>query len=259
MSCVRVCIAWQCGAAESFNGELVTTTARKHFDEDLDRVESLLGLANGDATIVRFGQRRNDLRLSSVAMAVGAMDAYFCDAYVDCLTLALRHHSIGSAPLPEAYAKQLLPAGEILNNTRPNRPYWSLRMAARSVMEKENILHMTQVKKMFNPVLPTGQKLWPSVMEPLIMNDWKRLTGISKSEYLALPGSSRKGARTASVKAVRTRIASTIQLRHDWIHNCGRPKVAILQMTRDQAVARIREVRALVTALDTHLIRHRSV
>lgn len=69
-------------------------TPRKHFDEDYKRAKSLHEKAhslqkNGDDQIAK------DIRLSAVAMSVGAMDAYFCDAYVDCFTSVLRAYANG--------------------------------------------------------------------------------------------------------------------------------------------------------------------
>ena len=67
----------------------MTTTFRRHFDEDILRAESLQVLADGGAPAIITGTRADDIRLASVAMAAGAMDAYFCDAYVDCLAKRL--------------------------------------------------------------------------------------------------------------------------------------------------------------------------
>jgi len=98
------------------------TTFRKHFDEDMSRVESLLELANGSAPVMRKGERANDVRLGSIAMAVGAMDAYFCDAYVDCLAKRLQSYKTRGLALPTSYANRKLPTEALLNPTQSSDP-----------------------------------------------------------------------------------------------------------------------------------------
>jgi hypothetical protein len=134
--------------------------ARTHFDEDILRAGAVLATAelNGLSESVR-----SDLRRNAVAAAVGALDAYLCDAYVDLLAGALVRARTNASSLPSAYRKELLPAGPLLAayNQRPN---WGLRMAARLRMEKDNMLQIGRVPDMFNPALPNGQKLWNDLM-----------------------------------------------------------------------------------------------
>jgi len=118
-------------------------TARTHFDQDIARAEAvavqadLLEVQGSAAEVV------NDIRLAAVGMAVGALDAYLSDKYVDCLTMALRAYSRGAwrGEFPDPFAKSGLPAGVILDVTKRRvRPAWALRVAARSLMEKESML-----------------------------------------------------------------------------------------------------------------------
>ena len=164
----------------------MTTTFRHHFDADILRAESLQVLADGGAPAIITGTRADDIRLASVAMAAGAMDAYFCDAYVDCLAKRLQSFKSKGLDLPSSYATRNLPTGVLLNPPQSIRPNWSLRMAARTVMERENVLDLDRVTELFNPVLPQGKKLWLNVIEPIISRNWKRLTGINKTEYRQL-------------------------------------------------------------------------
>jgi len=127
-------------------------------------------------------------------------------------------------------------------------------------MELENVLDLGSVRGLFNPILPQGKKLWGCLIEDMIKWDWKRFTGISNAEYAMLTvGPARKKARTQAVSDWRSRMSETIQHRHDWIHNCGRPKSAIRTLSAGQAHARVREVRAVVEAVDDHLMMHRVV
>lgn len=237
----------------------MTTTFRRHFDDDISRAESLLSLANGASPALKKGSRTDDVRLAAVAMAVGAMDAYFCDAYVDCLAKRLQSFKVGVLDLPPSYAQRSLPAEALIRPTQTIRPNWALRMAARGVMERENVLDLNRVADLFNPVLPKGQKLWPSVMGPIIHMDWKRLTGMGTARYQSLGSKEKAGARASAVGTMKKRLKGTIQIRHDWIHNCGRPKSVIRQLTVNQADARIREVRLIVETVDQHLMAHRVV
>ena len=136
---------------------------------------------------------------------------------------------------------------------------WALRMAARNLMEKESVLSVEGVKDLFNPVLPDGSKLWPAVMDPLMQKGWKRFTGKTKAEYVGMASSEREKLWTGATEKVKARIQQTIQLRHDWVHNCGRPKSKIKALGPQQARARIREVRAVVDAVDCHLGKYREV
>lgn len=237
----------------------MTSTFRRHFDEDIARAESLLELANGNASVMKAGTRADDLRLSAIAMGVGAMDAYFCDAYADCLALRLQSAKAGNLDLPKSYEKRNLPTTLLIRPKQNLRENWSLRMAARSVMERENVLSLDTVEHLFNPVLPKGQKLWASAMEPIIAQNWKRLTGTYLRDYRILSSKSQKGARGTAAKQMKKRIKETIQYRHDWIHNCGRPRSTVQTLSVGQALERMRDLKVVVTTFDKHLMDHRLV
>jgi hypothetical protein len=202
-----------------------------------------------------------DVRLSSVALAVGALDAYLSDAYVDCLTAVLRAYTQGQwvGALPSAYSKQMLPAGEILKSTRQHRPLWRVRMAARKVMEKDNMLSLSRLEDCFNGILPNNQKLWLDFVPVLTAHNLMRLTRHVAADLAALAGDALVRAKKEVAAAVRRRLGSTIQIRHDWIHNCGRPKNAIQELSHGQARARIRDIRLFIEDLDNHLDSHRVV
>jgi hypothetical protein len=208
----------------------------------------------------------NDIRLSAVAMAVGAMDAYFCDAYVDCLTSVLRAYANGNweESWPKRYLKRELPAGKVLDSlredaSRSDRPFWALRMVSREAMERDNMLSISRINSEFNPILPDSQKLWQRFVDKLIAYDYKRFTGIYSNELEELSGPELGKARKDAVQTFKERVGDTVQIRNDWIHNCGRPKVAIKDLTDQQALERIREINILVTEFDDHIQEHRLV
>lgn len=231
-------------------------TARTHFDEDIGRVEALLAHArqlenNGDPERVW-----QDIRLSAVAMSIGAMDAYLCDKYVDCLSSVLRAYSqdkwVGT--LPKDYRNERLPAGFVLDTSRSKRPGWNIRMAARSIMEKENVLSLSRVDEMFNPILPSGKKLWADFIPTIIDLGRKRLSGPrTNAEIAALTGKQKEKATRKAISTMKGRISEIAQIRHDWIHNCSRPKSAIGKLGHQAAELRIRDVKDVVTALDDHI------
>ena len=202
-----------------------------------------------------------DFRLSSVALAVGALDAYLCDAYVDCLTAVLRAYTQGQwvGALPASYSKQMLPAGEILSSTRQHRPLWRVRMATRKVMEKDNMLSLSRLEDCFNGILPNNQKLWLDFVPVLAAHNRARLTRHIAEDLVGLAVDDLILAKKQIAAAVKARLGTTIQIRHDWIHNCGRPKNAIQGLSHNQASARIRDVRLFIEDLDDHIDSHRVV
>lgn len=232
------------------------TTARIHFDDDIARAD----LLRIEASRVQTDGLARDIRISGVALAVGALDAYLCDAYVDCLATVLRAYFLGEwkGRLPRYYAKQQLPAGEILDNSRKMRPLWSIRMAARKVMERDDMLSIGRLPDYFNPILPAGQKLWVDFLPRIQGHGYARLSGPrSAAEIAAMAGKAKESATKASIEAIKSRLSAIIQIRHDWIHNCGRPKAAIQPLTDGEARVRIRDIRIFVTELDDHLEAHR--
>ena len=64
----------------------ILRTARSHFDDDLARARALLCHAHPlPASVVR-----DDIMRAAWMMAVGAADAYFCDAYADLAARTLQ-------------------------------------------------------------------------------------------------------------------------------------------------------------------------
>jgi hypothetical protein len=234
-------------------------TPRKHFNEDIVRAENMVQLAasmEDDCSELRLVQ---DVRLSAVSLAVGAMDAYFCDAYVDCLTAVLRAYISGNwaGSLPANYSKQQLPAGEVLDYSRESRPLWSLRMATRKIMERDSMLTVSRIDDHFNGILPRSHKLWAGLIDQLINYNSKRLTKVTSSEANKLSGKDKENAKKQAIAKFKSRVSDTVQLRHDWAHNCGRPKSSIRTLTHNQAKARIKELKVFVEAFDDHIEAHR--
>lgn len=238
----------------------MVNTARAHFDEDIARAEEMCAQAKRLEDAGSSQRLYGDTRIAAIGLSVGALDAYLCDKYVDCLSSVLKAYSSGKwqGRLPAYYSKQLLPAGEILDRSRGSRPLWSIRMAARSIMEKDNMLSVSRIESMFNPILPDQQKLLSSLVPTLIDYGWKKFTGPnSNAEIDALTGKPKEKATKKSISVLKERIGETIQIRHDWIHNCGRPKSSVKDYTDRQACERIREIKSLIVEFDDHIEAHR--
>jgi hypothetical protein len=65
---------------------LIISTAKAHFDEDIARAYTL----HNHASTLPAAVMSHDVLRAAWMMAVGACDAYFCDAYVDLLARTMR-------------------------------------------------------------------------------------------------------------------------------------------------------------------------
>lgn len=229
-------------------------TPRKHFGEDIARVDALLGLAQQTAA----EPLRSDVARYAVAGAVGAMDAYLCDAYVGLLVAVIQGFTAGTVgSLPAPLHKETLPVGPLLARRYPARANWALRMAARGRMEKENMLQVGKVKDTFNPFLPAGHKLWLDLIDEYADLGRKRLTKWRTADFAAVSGKNLLARRREAATALVARIGAIVQRRHDIVHNADRPKVAPQPITWGQARAMVRDVDDFVIVLDKHVVAHR--
>lgn len=65
---------------------MILQTAINHFNEDIQRAKELKNFADGLAA----GTIKDDILRAAWMMGVGALDAYFCDAYGDLLARTFR-------------------------------------------------------------------------------------------------------------------------------------------------------------------------
>ena len=232
-------------------------TPRTHFDQDIARASALVAHADGmhlanPADVML----RDDLLRSGWMFTVGAMDAYFCDAYVSLLVKSLRAKSLQpNVSLPQFVTKIEVPIGSILA-AYANRPNWRWRMAAREMMEKGNVLALDTIKNLFNPFFPAGQKLFTELIDVWITRPGAtaHIFGMARSAYLATQNKDREDARTSASKHFFARFKAIIQRRHDCIHNCDRPKNIPQPIGNPGSVRNvIRDVRFLVENSDAHI------
>jgi hypothetical protein len=188
--------------------------------------------------------------------AVGALDAYFCDAYTDVVaaTLASKCRQ-PSVNLPVFVEDILLPARAVLAEyTNEN---WRWRMAARKMMERENVLSLKTVQELFNKFFREDHRLF----RPLVLDAWithpgatPRLFGVRGSVFAAMNDIDKNTARTATREKLEGRFRDLIQRRHDCIHNCDRPRVSPQSLSSGSTVSKvIQDVRFLVSRCNEHL------
>jgi hypothetical protein len=188
--------------------------------------------------------------------AVGAMDAYFCDAYTDIVAATIisksRHQA---ANLPDFFYDIRFPVRAILE-PYANNDNWRWRMAARKMMERENVLSLPTVQTLFNKFFRKGHRLFRDRMADWIVHPGakKRLFGITRASFNALPANQKGQGIEDAQEQMEDRYRSLFQRRHDCIHNCDRPKVAPQALQLGGTVLNvIHDAEFLVHRCDEHI------
>ena len=125
-------------------------TALQYFKEDIARADAIRAHAE-DLPTSTAAERllRTDLLRSSWMFAIGALDAYFCDAYTDLVAATVSSKSRQSAiHLPEWFYEIKFPIRTILEEYKNQN--WRWRMAAQDMMDRENILSLRRIQELFN-------------------------------------------------------------------------------------------------------------
>src|SRR5205807_7187354 len=170
---------------------------------------------------------RGDVLRSAWMFAVGALDAYFCDAYTDVVAATIISKSRQPAiVLPDFFYEIRFPVRSILE-PYANNINWRWRMAARKMMERENVLSLSTVQTLFNKFFRNGQRLFRDVLPAWIVHpdSRRRLFGITAARFHALPANLRNQAVADAQTRLEQRFRDVFQRRHDCIHNCDRPRV----------------------------------
>jgi hypothetical protein len=188
--------------------------------------------------------------------AIGALDAYFCDAYTDVVAATLSSKCRQPAVnLPAFVEDILLPARAVLAEyTNEN---WRWRMAARKMMERENVLSLKTVQELFNKFFRDDRRLF----KPLVLDAWithpeatRRLFGVRGADFAAMPDAAKSGARTTARERMEGRFRDLIQRRHDCIHNCDRPRVSPQPLSTGSTVLKvIQDVEFFVRRCNEHV------
>jgi hypothetical protein len=240
-----------------------------HFNEDIARSRALVDLADHlphgtpAETLVR-----DDLLRSSWMFAVGALDAYFCDLYTDLLASVLMcKERQPNIVLPRFFLTTEVPL-EAVYSDYAQRQNWRWRMMARRRMERENVLAIDTIKQLLNPFLRDGHKLFADVIDAWVAlpGATRWIFGLAPAAYLAQMAAtagepdqrkrerSQKGLRNNAAAALKRRYTVIIQRRHDCIHNCDRPKIALRRVRSANSVRRVvRDVEFLVANVNSHV------
>lgn len=212
-------------------------TAMSHFSDDIARARGLLDHAKLQAA----GMVKDDILRASWMMAVGACDAYFSDAYADLVAKAIQAKEIESGiEIPDRLNNLKLPVTALLRQANGG---WRWRMAARELIEEENVLSLGKIQQLFNHFFRKGHKLLVAdAIEPWVIHrqSKQRIFGITPTSYRKLNPSQKGKARIDALDKVKERYEIIFQRRHDCIHNCDRPKISPLPIS-DASVNKVVE------------------
>ncbi len=232
-------------------------TALAHFKKDVTRAHSILAHAD-PLPQKREAEKllRSGLLRSEWMFAVGAMDAYFCDAYTDIVAAAIisksRHPA---AVLPGFFYDIRFPVRAILE-PYANNDNLRWRMAARKMMERENVLSLPAIQTLFNKFFRKGSRFFHDRIADWIMHpdSTKRLFDIRRSAFTILTADKKQKAIEDAKEKMEERYRRIFQRRHDCIHNCDRPKVSPQPLQESLTVLTvIQDAEFLVYRCDEHI------
>jgi hypothetical protein len=235
----------------------VPATALNHFNQDVARARAIVAHADPfPRTTAAEDMLRSDLLRSAWMFAVGAMDAYFCDAYTDMVAATIISKSRQTTiNLPDFFYDIKFPIRAILE-PYANNENWRWRMAARKMMERENVLSLPAVQTLFNKFFRRGHKLFRDLLADWIVHPdaKKRRFGMTDVAFNALAPNQRGQAIEDAQDQMEERYRYLFQRRHDCIHNCDRPKVSPQALPLGGTVLKvIEDAEFLVRRCDEHI------
>jgi hypothetical protein len=234
----------------------VPATALQHFQEDIARARAIV--AHADPLLHATAAEtllRSDLLRSAWMFAVASLDAYFCDAYTDIIAATASSKSRQPAiTLPEWVYEVKFPLRAILEEY--DNENWRWRMAARKMMERENVISLKAVQDLFNKFFRAGHKFFRDQLDTWMSRpDAKiRLFGVSRADYVAMTNLDKRTAREAAIVQFEERFRTIFQRRHDCIHNCDRPRMSPQALDKGGTVLKvIQDIEFLVNRCDEHI------
>ncbi len=187
--------------------------------------------------------------------AVGAMDAYFCDAYTDVVAVTASSKSRQpTITLPEWVYDIKIPIRAVLEEY--DNANWRWRMAARKMMERENVISLATIQTLFNRFFRKGHKFFRDLLDAWISRpDAKiRLFGVSRIDYIAMSNADKHAARQNANDQFEDRFRAIFQRRHDCIHNCDRPRMSPQPLDQGSTVLKVtQDIDYLVHRCDEHI------
>lgn len=231
-------------------------TALQHFRDDIARSKAIVAHADAlPGTHAAERLLRSDLLRSGWMFAVGALDAYFCDAYTDIIAATANSKSRQPAiTLPEWVYDIKFPLRAVLEEY--DNTNWRWRMAARKLMERENVISLEAVQKLFNKFFRKEHKFFRGLLDAWMSRPDSviRLFGISRADYAAMTDAGKHKAREGANDQLEDRFRAIFQRRHDCIHNCDRPRVSPQPLDKGGTVLKvIQDIEFLVNRCDEHI------
>lgn len=219
-------------------------TARVHFDQDMARARALLAHSGAIHTEVLA----DDILRAAWMLGVGATDAYFSDAYADLISRALRAKDLQPAiQIPDRLNNLKVPVTAIL---RQSTGGWRWRMAARELIEKENVLSLEKIKTLFNHFFRNSHRiLKQDTIEVWILHPQSRvrLFGVSSSQYRSSNAHVKTQLRIRALEQFEEHFSQIFQRRHDCIHNCDRPRIALQPINSTSVRKTLEDIEFLVS------------
>lgn len=227
----------------------VLQTAKAHFDIDLARARALMSNSPNVPACA------DDMLRSALMFAVGACDAYFADAYGDLISRALRAKALEpSISFPNRLNNLRIPVVAFLRPT--TMPGWRWRMAARELVEKENVLSFSQIRSLFNHFFPNGRGLLSRDRVLAWITDpqaKRRHFDISAAELTLVAPANLDATKERALRHFEARFDSIFQRRHDCIHCCDRPKSAVRAINMPATQKKIEDIEFLVNRCHSEL------
>lgn len=233
-------------------------TALSHFRQDVSRAREIVQHADPMPQSTQAERLlRSDLLRAGWMFTVAGLDAYFCDAYTDLVaaTIIAKSNHTGMV-LPEFFHEVKFPIRAILE-PYTNKTNWRWRMAARKMMERENVLSLEAIRKLFNKFFRKGQRLFGDVLSSWIVHPEARrdLFGIGGKRFAKLSPAEQQKAVGNAQQIMEDRFKEIFQRRHDCIHNCDRPRVKPQPLTYASEVSEVIDiVEFLVCRCDEHIV-----
>lgn len=217
-------------------------TAFTHFEEDIERASELVVHAKSMGMHPTNKRLRDDILRSAWMMAVGALDAYLSDAYVDVVARTIRGKALQDDIRLDPRIESLEFPLKTYFNPYKARSNWRWRMAAKRLMERESILSLEKAKDLLNPFLSQSHKLFTDSHIVAMVEKYsalKRVFDVGNTGFAQLSGNSRSKVIKRARNSLYLRFRNIFQRRHDCIHNCDRPLIALQHMKRPGTVRNV--------------------